>query len=301
LLLLLIITLPAAVEGTQEAELRLWYRQPAENWFQAIPVGNGRLGAMVFGGVEKERIQLNENTIWSGNRSDFDREGAYKHLDEARKLLFEGKYVEAGALVGREFMGEPVTFTQSEKDLSIQLSEGQYDAPVTVIELTLDQPLKVGVALGSVRGEDLSEHGKILSENATLKISSQSRHDKGEHERFFKGPRAKYGDAFVTERENNPWAEVDLGAVKNVKAIVIENKPTERRSEGLILSVSTDGQKWQEVWKAEDWDLSWTIPLTTFEARADVPGQKARYFKLETKGDSARPLILQRFTAYGDG
>jgi len=197
--------------------------------------------------------------------------------------------------------GDPVTFTQSEKDLSIQLSEGQYDAPVTVIELTLDQPLKVGVALGSVRGEDLSEHGKILSENATLRISSQSRHDKGEHERFFKGLRAKYGDAFVTEREKNPWAEVDLGRVKNVKAIVIENKPTERRSEGLILSVSTDGQKWQEVWKAEDWDLSWTIPLTTLEAGADVPGRKARYFKLETKGDSARPLILQRFTAYGDG
>jgi hypothetical protein len=80
----------------------------------------------------------------------------------------------------------------------------------------------------------------------------------------------------------------------------MENKPTERRSEGLVLSVSTDGKKWTEIWKAEHWDLRWTVPVTTFEAGAEVPGRKLRYFKVETRGEVARPLILQRFTVYGE-
>jgi alpha-L-fucosidase 2 len=59
----------AAQTGGEEA-LRLWYRQPAAQWVEALPVGNGRLGAMVFGGVEKERLQLNEDTLWAGGPYD---------------------------------------------------------------------------------------------------------------------------------------------------------------------------------------------------------------------------------------
>lgn len=81
---------------------------------------------------------------------------------------------------------------------------------------------------------------------------------------------------------------------------MIENKPMERRTSGLILSASIDGKQWERIWQAEKWDLSWTIPLTTFEAGAEVPGRKARYFKMEIKGDGSRPLVLQRFTAYGE-
>jgi hypothetical protein len=109
----LLCTLVPGAKGASAGEAplnskghQLWYRQPAENWFQAMPVGNGRLGAMVFGSIAQERIQLNENTLWSGNCGDFDREGAYRHLAAARQLLFDGKYVEAEALVGDEFMGE---------------------------------------------------------------------------------------------------------------------------------------------------------------------------------------------------
>jgi alpha-L-fucosidase len=200
----------------------------------------------------------------------------------------------------RLLTGEPVEYTQSDKALSLQVDGKQYDATVTVIELTLDQPVKDGLLLGSVHGEDLSEHGKILSENSTLELSSQSRHDKGEHERLFKGQRAKYGDALQTEPEKNPWAKIDLGAVKNVKAVVIENKPMERRTSGLILSASIDGKQWEKLWKAEKWETIWFVPVTTFEAGDEVPGHKARYFKVETNGAGSRPLILQRFTAYGE-
>lgn len=93
--------------------LTLWYRQPAftpggeeaaparpnaPDWVQALPVGNGRLGGMVFGGVDRERIQLNEDSLWSGGPQDADNPDALQHLPEIRRLLFEGKYEEAQKL-----------------------------------------------------------------------------------------------------------------------------------------------------------------------------------------------------------
>ncbi|HYH57324.1 MAG TPA: glycoside hydrolase N-terminal domain-containing protein, partial [Anseongella sp.] len=86
-------------------DLKLWYTRPAETWTEALPIGNGRLGAMVFGGVEKERLQFNEETLWTGRPRDYQREGAARHLPRIRKLLFEGKQEEAEELAGREFMG----------------------------------------------------------------------------------------------------------------------------------------------------------------------------------------------------
>ena len=89
-ILLLLITFDSSAE-----ELKLWFRQPAANWNEALPIGNGRLGAMVFGGVENERLQLNEETIWSKGGMPIDKKNGYKYVPKIRKLLFEGKYVEA--------------------------------------------------------------------------------------------------------------------------------------------------------------------------------------------------------------
>ncbi len=106
--------------------LKLWYRQPAQKWTEALPVGNGRLGAMVFGGIENEQVQLNEDTLWAGQPIERDRVGAYKHLAEARKLIFEGKYTEAQQIMQREFMGPRVIRSyQTLGDLKIQFKTGQ--------------------------------------------------------------------------------------------------------------------------------------------------------------------------------
>jgi alpha-L-fucosidase 2 len=77
----------------------LWYRQPAATWEEALPVGNGRLGAMVFGGAAREQIQLNENTIWSGGGAQPIPQDGGKSLPEIRQLLFDGNYAEAETLV----------------------------------------------------------------------------------------------------------------------------------------------------------------------------------------------------------
>ena len=82
----------------QASGLTLWYDKPAREWIEALPVGNGRLGCMVFGGVNAERLQLNEASLWSGSPQDSDNPSALAALPEVRRLLFAGKYAEANAL-----------------------------------------------------------------------------------------------------------------------------------------------------------------------------------------------------------
>ncbi len=81
----------------------LWFDQPAKAFHESLPLGNGRLGAMVFGGVAEERIVLNESSVWSGSANDDNRAGAHAALPEIRRLLREGKNAEAEALVSQNF------------------------------------------------------------------------------------------------------------------------------------------------------------------------------------------------------
>ena len=90
------------------SEPLLWYSRPAEEWVEALPVGNGRLGGMVFGRVGDERIQLNEDTVWAGAPQERDIPGAFRHLPEIRKMLFDGKFVEAERKIEGTIMGERI-------------------------------------------------------------------------------------------------------------------------------------------------------------------------------------------------
>ncbi|GIO32478.1 MULTISPECIES: glycoside hydrolase family 95 protein [Paenibacillus] len=86
---------------------KLWYKQPAKKWEEALPLGNGRMGAMIFGGVRRERLQLNEDTLWAGYPVQEDNPAAAASLPEARLLLAEGRYAEAQQLVERSMLGSP--------------------------------------------------------------------------------------------------------------------------------------------------------------------------------------------------
>lgn len=85
-------------------ELKLWFKRPAANWNEALPVGNGRLGAMVFGGVVEERLQLNEESVWSKGATLTDKKDGYKSIPKIQQLLFEGKYLEAEKLCLEKLM-----------------------------------------------------------------------------------------------------------------------------------------------------------------------------------------------------
>jgi alpha-L-fucosidase 2 len=87
------------------SNMKIWFSRPAETWNDALPVGNGRLGAMIFGGIETERIELNEESVWTGQERWDANPGALKALPEVRRLLFEGKYREAEELAQKNIMG----------------------------------------------------------------------------------------------------------------------------------------------------------------------------------------------------
>ncbi len=121
------------------ADFRLWYRQPAEQWDQALPVGNGRLGAMVFGRIADETIQLNEETLWSGGPYDPVVPGAYRALPEIRRLLFSGDIAAAHDLFGRTMMGHPYEQMKYQPLGNLRLTfPGQEQATEYRRELDLD-------------------------------------------------------------------------------------------------------------------------------------------------------------------
>ncbi len=104
---------PTRVAGAQTPPpgadaLKLWYRQPAEAWTEALPIGNGRLGAMVFGGVARERLQLNEDTLYAGGPYDPSNPEALQALPQVRRLVFEGKYLDAQNLAQEKMMARPI-------------------------------------------------------------------------------------------------------------------------------------------------------------------------------------------------
>ena len=98
----------AVAEPTGGNPLLLWYDTPARQWTEALPVGNGRLGAMIFGGVDQDRLQLNEGTLWAGGPYDPVNPEAKDALPEVRQLVFEGKYREAARLITAKVMAKPL-------------------------------------------------------------------------------------------------------------------------------------------------------------------------------------------------
>jgi hypothetical protein len=195
-----------------------------------------------------------------------------------------------------------VTFQQDANELSVTIAEAQKVSPVTVIELTMDKPIATGLVCGRARiiSDNMAEYGRDLGGNATYTTSSTSEHDNAENRALLlKGERPKTGFAFYTAAEDNPWVTIDLGEAKQINAVVIENRPGDSRSEGLMLSISTDGTTWETLWKASKWEEKWLVLPTQFHAGITVPGRTARYIRMETKGNPPRPLLLQRVTILG--
>ena len=184
------IVLLAATEIAAASDL-LWYRQSAANWNEALPIGNGRLGGMVFGGVLSDTIQLNEDTVWAGEKRDRNNPEAAKNLPEIRRLLFAGMPHEAEVLADKTiisiprrlppyqplgvlrmgFGGDPqstVTDYRRELDLDTAIARTSYRQgakftreifssavdQVIVIRLTCDQPGHITFAAGLTREKD---------------------------------------------------------------------------------------------------------------------------------------------------
>lgn len=123
---ILVLTLLWQIGFSQNnSNLKLWYKQPSgTKWENAMPIGNGRLGAMIYGNVEKEIIQLNEHTVWSGSPNRNDNPEAFAALPEIRKMIFEGNHKEAEKLAN--------------KAIITKKSHGQMFQPVGNLNLTFE-------------------------------------------------------------------------------------------------------------------------------------------------------------------
>ena len=132
--------------------LVLRYDRPATEWIEALPVGNGRLGAMVFGGIARERIQFNEATVWSGGPHDYDHPGASAVLPKLRSLLFAGKQAAADSLASAAFMSVPLTQQAYQALGDIHLTFPGPDTAVTVYRRELDLDRAIATTRFTVDG-----------------------------------------------------------------------------------------------------------------------------------------------------
>ncbi len=110
--------------GMGAAQARLWYREPAHEWEEALPIGNGRLGGMVYGGIKRERIQLNEDTLWSGPPQDGNNAEAKRYLEQARLFVADARYADAQKLIEEHMLGPWNESYQAMGCLELELGHG---------------------------------------------------------------------------------------------------------------------------------------------------------------------------------
>jgi alpha-L-fucosidase 2 len=119
-------------------DLKLWFREPAAEWTDALPLGNGRLGAMVHGDPAREVLQLNEDTLWSGGPYAPHNDEALPNLARVRELISAGRYAEAEALAGAHLMAKPLSQMSFQPAGNLIVETGHADATDYRRELDLD-------------------------------------------------------------------------------------------------------------------------------------------------------------------
>ncbi|MHA7943924.1 glycoside hydrolase family 95 protein [Formosa sp. 3Alg 14/1] len=185
-------------------EYSLWYNQPAVEWEEALPVGNGRLGAMIFGNPNTERIQFNEESLWAGSKVDNNNPEALEHLDDIRQLIFDGEFKKASEMASDHMVGTPpkvrsyqtfgdlmldyhwkseakdykralnlhsgIATTTFEVDDNVIKQEVFASAPdnVIVVRISATQPFNVDVALKRERDVEIKSEA-----NGTIKMIGQ--------------------------------------------------------------------------------------------------------------------------------
>jgi len=140
--------------------LKLRYEKPAEQWVEALPVGNGRLGAMIYGDPENEIIQLNENTIWAGQPNRNDNPNAKASLEKVRQLIFDGKYKEAQDLVNSDFISKKSQGMPYQTAGNLKLSFEKHDS---VSNYSRELNLEKAVATTSYRVGEVNYKTEVFS------------------------------------------------------------------------------------------------------------------------------------------
>ncbi len=231
ILIILMVSLACVILscGSQEKDLMsgvytLWYKRPAQKWVEALPLGNGRMGAMVFGKVYKERIQLNEESLWAGKRFDTNNPNALRDLPKIRELIFEGKIKEAYQLGNKSLLGVPprlrsqqtlgdlfiefdstANFTDYKRELDLstgvnkttyRINEVRFSREVfisapdnaVIVHLSADKPKAINARIKLLRTRDAKtvalENNSLLMEGQIIDQASEEQGPGGAHMKF---------------------------------------------------------------------------------------------------------------------
>lgn len=164
-----------ALQATAQQPLKLWYKKPAPTWNDALPVGNGRLGAMVFGRTAAETIQLNEESLWAGNQINDNNPAALKHIKEIQQLLLNGKNNEAHELATKYLLATPQNFRSYQTLGNLKLDFADIS---TVKDYQRSLDLNTGIATVSYNWNGTSIKREVFAsapDNAiVLRISSNT-------------------------------------------------------------------------------------------------------------------------------
>ena len=164
----------------------LWYTSPAKQWADALPIGNGRLGAMIFGRTGMERIQLNDDTYWSGGPYSQVVQGGYKYLPEIQQLVFQGKWQAAQKLFGRKLLGYPAPQQKYQPLANLVLTFEQKGKPsgytrwldletgITGVQYEIDGVAYQREAFASVPGQVIAMH-LTASKPGSISFTAQLR------------------------------------------------------------------------------------------------------------------------------
>lgn len=218
--------------------MKLFYTQPADQWEETLPIGNGCLGAMIWGGVTSERLGLNEDSLWSGYPHDKNNPNAYKYLNKSRELIMNGKYTEAEELIRDHMLGE---YNESYLPLGDLYLNFQHNGQVTGYERILDIEHAIATVSYAVDGNNYRrEYFASYPSNAifirltcdkpqmniTASFASQIKHE------------AIYSKALIEIKGKCP-EHVDPSYVNNPQPVIQGEKGKEFEAQLRLLS--TDG------------------------------------------------------------
>nr|WP_319997708.1 glycoside hydrolase family 95 protein [uncultured Draconibacterium sp.] len=222
--------------------LKLRYDKPAEQWVEALPVGNGRLGAMIYGDPENEIIQLNENTIWAGQPNRNDNPNAKASLEKVRQLIFDGKYKEAQDLVNSDFISKKSQGMPYQTAGNLKLSFEKHDS---VSNYSRELNLEKAVATTSYRVGEVNYKTEVFSSFPDQVIVARISADKSGSLNF-SATLDRPAKVTVTSNENNELVMTGVtsshegvkGAVEFETRVKILNDGGEITADEGVLTVS---------------------------------------------------------------
>jgi len=258
-------------------------------------------------------VKKNENAIFGTRGGPWtpDKWGGSVHRDKSVylhiKSMPQGNTLQLEGLgpqvlKARIHGGPEIPFQQTGDQLQITIPAGAEDPLCTVVDLTLDSPATQVIHPKKWKSMfEAPDYGGVISEQATLQLSSASRHDNPDnHAQLFKGTLTGEQFAFHTEEEANPHAIIDLGNNRYIRGILIQNREGyPERKTGVVVSLSLDGVTWEQIWTATDTSDIWEVPVTSYVAGAHVPGKEARYLKIERRLDKSDALHLHSVKVFG--